>query len=43
MPPLEEGYLWIRAIVPRTVSREYAASIAPRLREVIASVPEVEG
>jgi heavy metal efflux system protein len=42
MPPLEEGYLWIRAIVPRTVSRENAASIAPRLREVIATVPEVD-
>ena len=42
MPPLEEGYLWIRAIVPRTVSREYAASIAPRLREVIGTVPEVD-
>jgi len=42
MPPLEEGYLWIRATVPRTVSREYAASIAPRLREVIGAVPEVD-
>ena len=42
MPPLEEGYLWIRAIVPRTVSREYAASIAPRLRELIGTVPEVD-
>jgi heavy metal efflux system protein len=42
MPPLEEGYLWIRAIVPRTVTREYASSIAPRLREVIGSVPEVD-
>jgi cobalt-zinc-cadmium resistance protein CzcA len=42
MPPLEEGYLWIRAIVPRTVSREYAASIAPRLRELIMTVPEVD-
>jgi heavy metal efflux system protein len=42
MPPLEEGYLWIRAIVPRTVSREYAASIAPRLRQVIGTVPEVD-
>jgi len=41
MPPLEEGYLWIRAIVPRTTSREFAATLAPRLREVIASVPEV--
>ncbi len=42
MPPLEEGYLWIRAILPRTVSREYAASMAPRLRELIGSVPEVD-
>jgi cobalt-zinc-cadmium resistance protein CzcA len=42
MPPLEEGYLWIRAVVPRTVSREYAASLAPRLREVIGTVPEVD-
>jgi cobalt-zinc-cadmium resistance protein CzcA len=42
MPPLEEGYLWIRAIVPRTVSREYAASLAPRLRKVIGSIPEVD-
>jgi cobalt-zinc-cadmium resistance protein CzcA len=40
--PLEEGYLWIRAIVPRTTTREYAASIAPSLREVIGSVPEVD-
>jgi cobalt-zinc-cadmium resistance protein CzcA len=43
MPPLEEGYLWIRAILPRTVSLETAARTAPRLREVIASVPEVRG
>jgi heavy metal efflux system protein len=41
MPPLEEGYLWIRAILPRTVSLESAAKMAPQLREVIASVPEV--
>jgi cobalt-zinc-cadmium resistance protein CzcA len=43
MPPLEEGYLWIRAVLPRTVSLQAAAQIAPRLREVIASVPEVRG
>jgi heavy metal efflux system protein len=41
MPPLEEGYLWIRAILPRTVSLEGAAKIAPELREAVASVPEV--
>src|SRR5690242_11031185 len=43
MPQLEEGNLWIRAILPRTVSFEDAAKMAPRLREVIASVPEVRG
>lgn len=43
MPELEEGNLWIRALLPRTVSREEAARMAPRLRQVIASVPEVRG
>ncbi len=43
MPELEEGNLWIRALMPRTVSREEAARIAPRLRAVIASIPEVRG
>jgi heavy metal efflux system protein len=43
MPQLEEGNLWIRALMPRTVSLEDAARVAPRLREVIASVPEVRG
>ena len=32
MPPLEEGNLWIRAILPRTVTLEEAARIAPRIR-----------
>jgi cobalt-zinc-cadmium resistance protein CzcA len=41
MPPLEEGYLWIRAVFPRSISRESAAQMAPRLRELIATVPEV--
>ncbi|WP_406700132.1 CusA/CzcA family heavy metal efflux RND transporter [Singulisphaera sp. Ch08] len=43
MPELEEGNLWIRALMPRTVSLQEAARLAPRLREVIASVPEVRG
>ena len=42
MPPLEEGNLWIRAILPRTVTREDAGSIAPQLREVIGSIPEID-
>jgi cobalt-zinc-cadmium resistance protein CzcA len=41
MPPLEEGYLWIRATLPRTISLESAAKMAPQMREVVASIPEV--
>ena len=43
MPPLEEGNLWIRAILPRTVTLQEAARMAPRLREVIGAVPEIKG
>lgn len=43
MPQLEEGNLWIRATMPRTSSLEAAAAMAPRLRRVIAEVPEVNG
>ena len=43
MPQLEEGNLWIRALLPRTVSLEGASRMAPRLREVIASIPEIKG
>jgi cobalt-zinc-cadmium resistance protein CzcA len=41
MPQLEEGNLWIRALLPRTVSLEEASRIAPKLRRVILEVPEV--
>lgn len=43
MPELEEGNLWIRALMPRTVSFEEATRMAPRIRDIIASVPEVRG
>jgi heavy metal efflux system protein len=43
MPELEEGNLWIRALMPRTVTLNEAARMAPRLREVIATIPEVRG
>ncbi len=43
MPELEEGNLWIRALMPRTTSLEEAARMAPKIRAVIASVPEVKG
>ena len=41
MPPLEEGNLWIRALLPRTATLQEASRMAPRLRKVIASVPEI--
>ena len=43
MPQLEEGNLWIRALLPRTASLEAATRMAPRLREAIASIPEIKG
>jgi len=43
MPQLEEGNLWIRALLPRTASLEASSRMAPRLRRVIASVPEIRG
>jgi cobalt-zinc-cadmium resistance protein CzcA len=43
MPQLEEGNLWIRATLPRTVSFENASLMAPRLREEIAAIPEIKG
>ncbi len=43
MPQLEEGNLWIRAVMPRTTSLEQAARSATRIREVIAAIPEVKG
>jgi cobalt-zinc-cadmium resistance protein CzcA len=43
MPELEEGNLWIRALLPPTVSFEAAARTAPRLRQVMLPIPEVRG
>ncbi len=43
MPQLEEGNLWIRALLPRTVSLEGASRMAPKLRKVISSIPEIKG
>ena len=43
MPELEEGNLWIRALLPRTVSLEEAARMAPKLRAEMTSIPEVRG
>lgn len=43
MPELEEGNLWIRALLPRTVSLEEASRMAPRIRDAIKEVYEVKG
>jgi cobalt-zinc-cadmium resistance protein CzcA len=43
MPELEEGNLWIRVVLPRTVGLDEAARIAPRIRREILTVPEVRG
>jgi len=43
MPQLEEGNLWIRAVLPRTVTLNEAARMAPRIRAVIGETPEIRG
>jgi cobalt-zinc-cadmium resistance protein CzcA len=41
MPKLDEGALWVRATMPYTISYDEAAKIAPRVRQVLRSFPEV--
>jgi len=41
MPKLDEGALWVRATMPYTISFEESAKIAPRVREILRSFPEV--
>jgi heavy metal efflux system protein len=41
MPHLDEGALWVRATMPYTISFDESAKIAPRIREVLRSFPEV--
>ncbi len=41
MPHLDEGALWVRATMPYTISFDEAAKIAPRVRDVLHSFPEV--
>ena len=41
MPKLDEGALWVRATMPYTISFDESAKIAPRIREVLRSFPEV--
>jgi cobalt-zinc-cadmium resistance protein CzcA len=41
MPKLDEGALWVRATMPYTISFDEASKIAPRVRQVLHSFPEV--
>ncbi len=41
MPHLDEGALWVRATMPYTISFDEAAKIAPKLRSLLSSFPEV--
>lgn len=41
LPTLEEGNMWIRASLPPTISLESGMPVVQRIREIIASHPEV--
>ena len=41
MPHLDEGALWVRATMPYTISWREAAKIAPQIRKILQSFPQV--
>jgi cobalt-zinc-cadmium resistance protein CzcA len=41
MPHLDEGALWVRATMPYTISFDEAAKVAPEIRNILHSFPEV--
>jgi cobalt-zinc-cadmium resistance protein CzcA len=41
MPQLDEGALWVRATMPYTISLDESAKIAPQIREILSSFPDV--
>ncbi len=41
MPHLDEGALWVRATMPYTISFEESKKIAPEVRRILRSFPEV--
>jgi heavy metal efflux system protein len=41
MPHLDEGALWIRATMPYTISFEESRKIAPQVRRILRSFPQV--
>ena len=41
MPHLDEGALWVRATMPYTISFDESAKVAPKVRAILASFPQV--
>jgi heavy metal efflux system protein len=41
MPHLDEGALWVRATTPYTISFDAAAKLAPQIRGILMSFPQV--
>jgi cobalt-zinc-cadmium resistance protein CzcA len=41
MPHLDEGALWVRATMPYTISFEEASKLAPQVRNILMSYPQV--
>ena len=41
MPKLDEGALWVRATMPYTISFDESAKIAPKVRAILHSFPQV--
>ncbi|HUI41883.1 MAG TPA: efflux RND transporter permease subunit [Terriglobia bacterium] len=41
MPHLDEGALWVRATLPYTISFDEADKIAPQIRAILKSYPQV--
>src|SRR6202521_3675050 len=41
MPHLDEGALWVRATMPYTISYDQAAKLAPEVRKLLMSYPQV--
>jgi cobalt-zinc-cadmium resistance protein CzcA len=42
LPKLEEGNMWVRAVMPASISLEAANDYANRMRKLLKSYPEVE-
>ena len=41
MPHLDEGALWVRATMPYTISFDESAKVAPKVRAILRSFPQV--